>query len=103
LWTTLAVARYRSGDWKGSAAAAQEALKLLKGTAFDWGVGRSWFFLAMAQQRLGKVKEARQAYDAGCAWLEANRKAVSDVPAMAGEIQRFRAEAEELLTVKKNK
>jgi len=84
IWTTLAVARYRSGDWKGAAAAAQEALKLRKGPGFDWNVGRSWFFLAMAQQRLGKATDAREAYDAGCAWLEANRKAVNEVPAMAG-------------------
>jgi tetratricopeptide (TPR) repeat protein len=99
-WTTLALARYRAGDWRGAAAAAQEALKLLKGADFNWGVGRSWFFLAMAQQRLEKAEEARQAYDAGRAWLETNRKAIEEVPAMAGEIQRFRAEAEELLTVK---
>jgi hypothetical protein len=58
-------------------------------------------FLAMAQERLGKAREARQAYDAGCTWLEANRKAIEAVPTMAGEMQRLQAEVKGLLALKK--
>jgi tetratricopeptide (TPR) repeat protein len=102
-WTTLGLARYRAGDWQGSAAASQEALKLLQGAGFHWGVGRASFFLAMAQQRLGKTDDAHQAYDRARAWLEANRKAVEDDPAVAAELQRFRKEAEELFALKQKK
>jgi tetratricopeptide (TPR) repeat protein len=99
-WTTLAVARYRAGDWKGAAAAARESLKLVHGAYFYWDMCRASFFLAMAQQRLGQTDDARQAYNQARACLEANRKAIDNFPAMAAELQRFRDEAEELLAQK---
>ena len=96
--TTLGVARYRADDWKGAALTLEEALKLLQAThGFDRGVGRSLFFLAMAQHRLGHGKEARQAYDRARAWLETNRKTVQGTPWLAEELRRWQTEAEELL------
>jgi serine/threonine protein kinase/Tfp pilus assembly protein PilF len=101
-WATLAVARYRAGDWQGTAAAAQEALKLLQGAGFHWGVGRASLFLAMAQLRLEKTQDARQTYARALAWLEKNRKAIENVPATAAELHGFRREAEKLLTANAN-
>jgi len=103
-WTTLGVARYRAGDWKGASAALQEALKLFQGTGgFQRGVGRSLFFLAMAQHQLGQRQEARQAYDRALAWLETNQKDVQGAPWLASELRRFQAEAAELLGIKDEK
>jgi tetratricopeptide (TPR) repeat protein len=97
-WATLGAARYRAGDWKGSAQALEEALKLLQGTdGFDAKVGRSLLFLAMAHQQLGHDEEARHAYDRARAWLETNRKIVQGTPWLADELCRFQREAEELL------
>src|SRR5262249_26212355 len=96
--TTLGVARYRKGDWKGAAEALQEALKHPQGAdGLDRGVGRSLLFLAMAQQRLGEGRKARQTYDRAREWLAANRKALEAIPGHATELERFRAEAAALL------
>jgi tetratricopeptide (TPR) repeat protein/serine/threonine protein kinase len=98
IWTTLGVARYRAGDWKGAAEALQNALKLFQGTSgFQRGVGRSLFFLAMARHQLGHHQEARQTYDRALAWLETNRKALSEIPWLADELCCFQTEAGELL------
>jgi tetratricopeptide (TPR) repeat protein len=98
VWTTLGIARYRAGDWKGATQALEEALKLLRATrGFDREVGRSLFFLAMAQQQLGQGQEARQAYDRALAWLETNRKTVQETPRLADEVRRSQTEAEQLL------
>jgi WD40 repeat protein/Flp pilus assembly protein TadD len=100
VWTTLGVARYRHGDWKGAAKALQEALKHCQGAAaLDRGVGRPLLFLAMARQRLGEGQEARQTYDRAREWLAANRKVLEAVPGQAAELERFRAEAAALLGV----
>jgi tetratricopeptide (TPR) repeat protein len=97
-WTTLGVARYRAGDWKGAAEALQSALKLFQSTSgFQRGVGRSLFFLAMAQHQLGHHEEARQTYDRALAWLETNRKALREIPWLADQLRRFQTEAGELL------
>ena len=97
-WTTLGMARYRAGDWKGATQALEEALKLSQATrGFDRSVGRSLFFLAMAQKQLGQGQEARQAYDRALTWLETNRKTVQETPRLADEVRRSQTEAEQLL------
>jgi tetratricopeptide (TPR) repeat protein len=98
VWTTLGIARYRAGDWKGATQALEEAIKLLRATrGFNRCVGRSLFFLAMARQQLGQGQEARQAYDRALTWLEANRKTVQETPWLADELHRWQTEAEQLL------
>jgi tetratricopeptide (TPR) repeat protein len=102
VWTTLGVARYRAGDSKGAVAALQEALKHFQvAGGFNRGVGRSLFFLAMAQQQLGSTKEARQVYDRALEWLESNRKALESTPWAGVELRRFQAEAEEVLGIER--
>jgi tetratricopeptide (TPR) repeat protein len=102
-WTTLGVARYRAGDGKGAVAALQEALKLLEGAAdFNWRVGQTLFFLAMSHQQAGNGQGARQAYERALAWVETNHKALEGTAWQAAELRRFRAEAEQLLGIKKN-
>jgi Flp pilus assembly protein TadD len=101
-WMTLGAARYRSGDFKGAAAALHEAEKLLQPKGgFQKGIGRALFFQAMAQQQLGNAKEARHAYDRALKWLETNRQALEKEPAVAEELRRFQAEAEDLLGINK--
>lgn len=87
-WNTLAVARYRNGDWAGALEALQKSMELNNGgTSFDW------FFLAMAHWQLGQGDEAVQWHDKAVEWMEKNK------PDDA-ELQRFRAEAASLLGVR---
>ena len=58
------------------------------GDSFDW------FFLAMAHRQLGREEDARKWYDRAVRWMEKN--APTD-----DELRRFRAEAEEVLELKK--
>ena len=98
--TTLGVARYRAGDGAGAVAALQQALKRFEEVKeFEKGVGRSLFFLAMAQQKAGHAPEARQAYDRALAWLKANQQALEKNAWAADELRRFQAEAEEALGI----
>jgi serine/threonine protein kinase/predicted Zn-dependent protease len=98
LWTTLGVARYTVGDWKGAALALKEALKRFKGSRrFERGLGRALLYLAMAQRQLGQVCEAGQTYDRARRWLESNRKIVQETPWLADELTRFQTQARELL------
>ena len=115
--TTLGVARYRTGDWAGAVSALQEALRCFEGEKdFQPGVGRSLFFLSMAQQKAGHGPEARQTYERALAWVKANRQVLEktawgggrEVPrvltAWAGdEMRRFQTEAEEVLGEKEKK
>lgn len=56
-WNTLAVARYRNGDWKGAEAAFRRSIELFgEVQAFDG------FGLAMTLWRLGRQDEAREWY-----------------------------------------
>jgi tetratricopeptide (TPR) repeat protein len=103
IWTTLGAARYRSGDWKGAAAALREAENLFqRASGFNAWLGRALFFQAMAQRRLGNDKDAHQAHDRATQWLETNRKALEKDPPLAEELLRFRAEAAEVLGLKKD-
>src|SRR5439155_21042561 len=95
-WQTLGVAHYRAGDWKAAALALNKSLELGPSGAVNW------LFLAMAQQKLGKHDEARRAYEHAVQWLERNRDALEKKDKQrADELRRFRAEAEEVLELKK--
>ena len=84
-FNTLGIAEYRAGKW-------QEAIRWLNkstkagsgGSAFDW------FFLAMAEERLGLHLEARDDYVKAIEWMEKHAPHNE-------ELIRFRREAEELL------
>jgi hypothetical protein len=62
-WNTLGAACYRAGALKEAVAALQKAVQLHQG-----GISADWFFLAMAQHKLGQAKEARASYDRGVIW-----------------------------------
>jgi serine/threonine protein kinase/tetratricopeptide (TPR) repeat protein len=88
-WNTLGAAQYRAGDWKAAIDALTKAMELrLGGDPWDW------FFLAMAHWRLGHKEEARRWYDQSVAGMQKNFPHHE-------ELRRFRAEAEELLEIKK--
>jgi tetratricopeptide (TPR) repeat protein len=82
---TLGVARYRAGDFKGAVEELEKSVQLGNG-----GHSADFFFLAMAQQRLGDAKAAREWYEKGVKWMDQNAP-------QNEELRRFRAEAEELL------
>ena len=65
------------------------------GDSFDW------FFLAMAHWQLGGKDKARKWYEKGIKWMEKNQKQLEQNKQWDEELRRFRAEAEELLGVKK--
>ena len=91
-WQTLGWAHYRAGAWKDSINALQKSIELQK----DGGDPGQWFFLAMALWQLGEKVEARIFYDQAVMWMEKH------VP-QNEELRRFRAEAEEVLGIKKDK
>jgi serine/threonine protein kinase/Flp pilus assembly protein TadD len=86
-WNTLGVAQYRAGDWNSAIKAFEKSMDLRDGgNAFDW------FFLAMAHWQLGQKDEARKWYDQAVEWTNKNQPKNE-------ELQRFRAEAAELLGI----
>jgi serine/threonine protein kinase len=86
-WNTLAVARYRVGDWQATVAALNESMKWRKG-----GDSNDWFFLAMAQWRLGDKQKAREWFDKAVQWMDKNEPRDED-------LHRYRAEAAALLKI----
>jgi tetratricopeptide (TPR) repeat protein len=89
IWNTLGVAEFRAGDWKAGVAALDKSMALR-----DGGDSFDWFFLAMANWQLGHQDEARKWYEQAVAWMEKNSP---NNP----ELDRFRAEAAELLGITK--
>jgi serine/threonine protein kinase/tetratricopeptide (TPR) repeat protein len=90
-WSTLGVAHVRAGKWQESLSALQKSKELRKG-----GNSVDGFFLAMAHWHLGDKDEARKWYSQGVQWLEKHEP-------RNDELRRFRAEAAELLGIKKMK
>jgi tetratricopeptide (TPR) repeat protein len=93
---TQGVAHYRAGDWQRAVAVLDLSRELRQG-----GDAVDRFFLAMAHRKLGNHDEARQAYEQALQWLEKNREALDQDQGRAEELRRFRAEAEEVLELKK--
>jgi Tfp pilus assembly protein PilF len=88
-WNTLGAALYRADDWTEARAALSKSMSLRRGgDSFDW------FFLSMSHWQLGDRSEGRQWYDRAVEWMERNRPKDE-------ELIRFRAEAEELLQIKR--
>jgi tetratricopeptide (TPR) repeat protein len=88
-WNTLGAAHYRAGEWKLAVEALNKSIGLRK-------VGNSyvWFFLAMAHWQLGQKEKAHKWFDRGVQWMEKNAP-------QNEELRRFRAEATQLLEVRK--
>jgi tetratricopeptide (TPR) repeat protein len=83
-WNTLGIAHYRAGQWQPAIDAMTKSIELQDDNAFDA------FFLAMAHWQVGQKDEARKWYDKAIEWMDKNDP--DNV-----ELQRFRAEAAELL------
>jgi tetratricopeptide (TPR) repeat protein len=88
-WNTLGIAYYRDAKWREAIQSLESASKLRRG-----GTSNDWFFLAMAHEQLGEQEKARQCYQQAVQWMQ-------DHQPKNPELLRFRAEAEELLGVKK--
>lgn len=89
--TTLGVARYRLGDWKGAIADLEEAVA--RRGQDNVNNAASGFFLAMAYWQLGEKEKARQWYDRAVQWMDKELKDNT-------ELKSFRAEAAALLEIK---
>jgi tetratricopeptide (TPR) repeat protein len=86
IFNTLGVSQYRAGDWEGAIESLEKAIKSADGgNAFDW------FFLAMANQRLGRNAEARDDYEKAVDWMLRNAP-------QSQELIRFRQEADAVLS-----
>ena len=88
-WGTLGGAHYRAGKPQEAFAALEKAMPLRSG-----GNSYNWFFLAMAHWQLEHKAKPRTSYKKAVEWMEKNKPNNE-------ELVRFRAEAEELLDVKK--
>jgi tetratricopeptide (TPR) repeat protein len=84
-WNTLGAARYRCGEHKVAIAALESSMRLRQG-----GDSYDWFFLAMANQRLGAGAEASRWFARAVAWMDQHQL-------HNPELRRLRAEAEGVL------
>ena len=90
---TLGLAYYRAGQYR-------EAVEILRpniDTQQDWALAFDLYFLAMSHHRLGETARARDYYDLGIRWTQAQRGLSAE---QLDELNLFRAEAEEVLGVK---
>ena len=70
--------------------------------AEDFGpILREWFPMAMAHWQMGNKEAARKWYDQAVAWTDKNQEALKKSRFEWGTLSRFRAEAAELLEIKK--
>jgi serine/threonine protein kinase/tetratricopeptide (TPR) repeat protein len=88
-WQTLGAAHYRAGDWK----AAIEALEMSNALLGGNDLRSNTFLLAMAHGQLNQKDLARTWYEKGVQSMEKRKPSVYE--------PRFRAEAEEVLGIKK--
>jgi tetratricopeptide (TPR) repeat protein len=95
-WNTLGVARYRAGEYKAAVEALYRAAELRQG-----GDAYEWLFLAMAHHKLDHPEETKKWYDRAARWLDENKEALAKNALQADELRRFRAEADEVLGLKK--
>ncbi len=84
-WNTLGVAYYRLRNLPAAMNALVRSMDLRReGDSFDW------YFVAMIHAQQGRLDEARQWYDKAAAWQVGTQQGNE-------ELQRFRAEAAEVL------
>ena len=96
-WQVLGWAHYRTGAWKASIEALEKSIELQK----DGGDTGQWFTLAMAHWQLEHKDEARKWYDRAVAWMDKNQEALKKSRHDWEQVSSFRAEAAELLEIKK--
>src|SRR5262249_54228813 len=93
---TLGLAYYRAGRYR-------EAVDVLRPNVEkqdDWALAYDLYFLAMSHHRLGETARARDYYDWAVRWVGVQRDLKPD---NLEELTAFRAEAEELLGIDRNK
>ena len=95
--SALSAKRLRvGGDWRAAVAALDKSRELRLG-----GDPVDWLFLAMAHRKLGNHDEASKAYHQALECLEKNQEKLEKDKGLAQELRPFRAEAEEVLELKK--
>jgi serine/threonine-protein kinase len=82
---TLGAAEYRAGNWGPAIAALRKSMELRQG-----GDALDWFFLSLAQKRLGHHEEAGAWFDKAVKWTRQHDP-------RNGELRQFWSEAAELL------
>jgi WD40 repeat protein/Tfp pilus assembly protein PilF len=98
-WNSLGVAFYRSGDWTSALVALEKSKDLdLKSFAF----GHNALFMAMSYWQLGNQEKARHWYEQGLDYQKRNRDLLAKDD-RGEEIERFLAEAAELLGIQAEK
>src|SRR5262249_53665719 len=113
-WSTLGIANYRAGNWKGAAEALSRAAECHSDyghyhaegywhPGLGFGEAGVWFFRAMTSWRLGEKAGAREWYAQGLRWMAYNKEAMAKNWVQAEQLRRFRAEAAELLGIKDEK
>jgi serine/threonine protein kinase/tetratricopeptide (TPR) repeat protein len=90
-WNTLGVAHLRAGAWEDACTTVEQSMEIGKG-----GDANDWLPLAIAHWQLAHREEARKWYDRAVQWMEKH-------PTKDEDLRRFRAEAEQLLGMRKNK
>jgi serine/threonine protein kinase/tetratricopeptide (TPR) repeat protein len=91
-WQSLGWALYRADAWKDSIEAFHKSMELQEDP--KGGDSYQWFGLAVAHWHLGNKEEARKWHDRAVQWMDKNDP-------KSDELRRFRAEAAELLGIKK--
>jgi tetratricopeptide (TPR) repeat protein len=88
-WTTLAAARYRTGNWTEAQAALEKGMTLR-----PWGEGLDLYLLALIRARAGDRPAAQGWYDKAVEWTAKN-----DV--YNPELRRLQVQTAELLELTK--
>src|SRR5262249_40570372 len=99
-WQMYGIATYRLGDWKGAVAKLEKSLEL---SLTEITKVSAWFFLAMANERLGEHEKARSWYAKAVQVMEHPPPAWSSIDyrhLIYADLRRFRAEAAALLGIK---
>jgi tetratricopeptide (TPR) repeat protein len=96
-WNTLGVSQYRASYWKPAIASLTRSMELQGDRLGSFNT----LFLAMAYWQIGEKEEASKWYTRAVQWMEKNRQYLDKNAEQRAELERFRAEAEELLSVKK--